>query len=52
MDLVSLETSTENELIKRRIVEGKVRSIILIVSPAMNGYLVNKRIMFLENDTL
>jgi hypothetical protein len=41
MDLVSLETSTENEFIKRRIVEGKVRNIIrvLIVCPVMNGYL-------------
>lgn len=33
MDLVSLETSTENEFIKRRIVEGKVRSIILVFHP-------------------
>jgi hypothetical protein len=39
MDLVSLETSAENELIKRRIVEGKVKNIILIFCPVMNGYI-------------
>ena len=38
MDLVSLETSAENDFIKRRVTEGKVKNTVFIfdIQRAMN----------------